>query len=77
MGPRIPVEERLETKLVRRPNGCIEFTGKLDSHGYGSIWRDGKLCLVHRVVWELDAAPAAARPSSKKTLRCLPANWPR
>jgi hypothetical protein len=36
---------------------CKETLWSLDSHGYGHVWRNGKLCLHHRVVWEMLKSP--------------------
>lgn len=48
----------LKTRLLERSkasggNGCIEWTGSIDSDGYGSILVDGKLIGAHRAAWEV------------------------
>ena len=32
-------------------SACVEWTGSLDSHGYGLKRIDGRLQLVHRLAW--------------------------
>jgi hypothetical protein len=55
-------------------NGCLEWTGHVNSSGYGQAKRDGKECLVHRWAWEYWRGPI---PKGKKVLhkcdntRCL------
>ena len=45
--------ERLWRRSVVRDTGCIEWTGALDSHGYGRIRiNQGLLEGTHRVAWE-------------------------
>jgi hypothetical protein len=44
----------LETRFwhnVNKTADCWEWTGKLDSHGYGYIMREGKMSLAHRIAW--------------------------
>lgn len=45
-----------ERKLLRKPNGCVEYTGAR-SHGYGRVKRSGKMLLAHRYAWELVNGP--------------------
>jgi hypothetical protein len=47
------VQERLERRLVRMPNGCLEWTGYRQPGGYGRINVRGHQELVHRVAWGL------------------------
>ena len=46
------VAARLAARLVRRPNGCLEWTGST-VRGYGRLWVDGRTELTHRVAWSL------------------------
>jgi hypothetical protein len=39
--------------VVRKPSGCYEFVGKLNGHGYGVIYYDGKQRTAHRLSWAL------------------------
>lgn len=58
--PCVPVEGRLQAKLVENENGCLEFTGYLTPKGYGQIrvgGRSGGSHLTHRVAWELVNGP--------------------
>ena len=48
--------ERLTAKLVRRPNGCLEWTG-LNHLGYGRISVANKTIATHRLAWELANGP--------------------
>ena len=52
-----PAAERLASKLVRMPNGCLEWTGYTDRGGYGRIGVNGKLVGTHRLAWELAFGP--------------------
>jgi len=56
--PRPPsVMERFTAHLEERPNGCVEWTGGLDDHGYGRISVNGKNVYTHRFAWELVNGP--------------------
>jgi hypothetical protein len=46
----------LAVRLVRMPNGCLEWTGAT-SCGYGNIRIKGKTVKTHRLVWELVNGP--------------------
>ena len=48
--------ERLAARLVRMPNGCLEWTGTT-AHGYGRIWVNDALAATHRLAWELVNGP--------------------
>lgn len=61
--PRKDVSDRFLSKVRRNDNGCWEWTGSLDGHGYGSLqvydpvlkrWR---LAKAHRVAYELHIGP--------------------
>lgn len=58
-GPRRPLADRLAARLVRMPNGCLEWTGFRQPNGYGQIGTgEGKRSrVVHRVAWELVNGP--------------------
>ena len=45
--------ERLAARLVRRPNGCLEWTGYTNRDGYGTIKVNYMTILTHRFAWEL------------------------
>lgn len=49
--------ERLTARLVRMPNGCLEWTGSKFWTGYGQIKVDGKNMKTHRFAWELANGP--------------------
>ena len=55
--------ESLLKRIYRRvekspdPNGCWAWTGPVNSKGYGSIFVNGRLQLVHRVSYELFNGP--------------------
>lgn len=51
--PVPPPAERLLARLVRMPNGCLEWTGAVDGDGYGNIRVNSKNMLTHRFAWEL------------------------
>lgn len=53
-----PAAERLASKLVSMPSGCIEFVGYRDRGGYGTILGgNGKKQQAHRLSWELCHGP--------------------
>ena len=49
--------ERLTAGLVRKPNGCLEWTGAADPRGYGRIYANGRHVQTHRLAWELAHGP--------------------
>jgi hypothetical protein len=54
------VAERLAAKLVRMPNGCLEWIGYRLPAGYGLIGRGGTGAgreLTHRMAWMLAYGP--------------------
>ncbi len=48
----IPVFERLCKRLLRHPNGCLEWRGSRSGNGYGVITIDYKSVGTHRAMWE-------------------------
>lgn len=60
-----PLEERLKARLVRRPNGCLEWTGHTIRKGYGQILNDAaaiaegrpKQIGTHKAAWEIVHGP--------------------
>ena len=51
-------KERFFSKTKRDPKtGCLEWTGALDSDGYGVYWLDGGTSRAHRVAWEIEHGP--------------------
>lgn len=49
--------ERLEWLLERNENGCLVWTGHVNSTGHGQMGVDGKATLVHRLAWSLARGP--------------------
>lgn len=49
--------ERLYSRLVFDPSGCLLWTGTTDKNGYGVVWVDGKYRRIHRVMWEMYEEP--------------------
>ena len=47
---------RLYERLVRMPNGCLEWTGA-HSHGYGVLTAGGKNIYTHRLAWQIVNGP--------------------
>jgi hypothetical protein len=50
------LRERLLSRLVIDPSGCLLWTGAT-SYGYGRIYVNGRLLPVHRVMWEMFESP--------------------
>lgn len=50
--PSYPHPENLLRRLVFLPDGCIEYTGNRNEHGYGRVNKDGRRVMVHRVTYE-------------------------
>lgn len=46
------LQERIEEKVVIRPNGCHHWVGARGRGGYGAITWKGKTRVVTRVLWE-------------------------
>ena len=55
--PVIPHEERLTAGLERKPNGCLEWTGRPNTNGYGRIRVEGRQIFTHRLAWTLANGP--------------------
>lgn len=54
--------DELIAKLEQTSEGsreCIYWPGKVDSRGRARVWADGKLKLVHRILWERKHGPIA------------------
>ncbi len=51
------LRDRLFSRLMIDPSGCVLWTGAVNSGGYGTIWSDGRNRLVHRVMYEMFAGP--------------------
>ena len=45
--------ERLAAELVRMPNGCLEWTGRVDRKNYGMTSINNKRIFTHRLAWML------------------------
>lgn len=56
-----PISERLNERLVKMENGCIEWVGSVDSEGYGKLKRyrsgPGSSTRAHRVAYEIKNGP--------------------
>lgn len=51
-------ELRILDRSVPEPTtGCFLWAGAINGHGYGSIWRSGKVFAAHRVAWEQERGP--------------------
>jgi len=51
------LEERLLSRIMKRENGCWEWTGACNSGGYGQLCVLGHMRRVHRVAYELWNGP--------------------
>jgi len=58
-GPRCPLllEKLFEGKFIIRPSGCHEWQGAINAAGYGQVKRDGKMLMVHRLMYEMRVGP--------------------
>lgn len=56
IGERVPVGQRFWQKVIKG-DGCWEWQGCKQSHGYGQIRIDHKSKLSHRVSWEMVNGP--------------------
>lgn len=50
---KLPAEDRFRARLVKLPNGCIEWTGSTVTGGYGQIYVDRQWWRTHRLAWTL------------------------
>lgn len=48
---------RLNYGSEAKPNGCVEWSGAIGSHGYGSLNIKGKIFSTHRLSFELAYGP--------------------
>jgi hypothetical protein len=54
----MPLAERLEySSIPVTESGCLLWFGASQDEGYGTLVRDGKYLLAHRVAWELAFGP--------------------
>lgn len=54
---KMPGDPRFWALVDRDGDGCWEWCGALDGHGYGRTWRDGGRFLAHRRAWECVNGP--------------------
>lgn len=52
-----PVADRLAARLALTNEGCLNFTGWTDVHGYGRFKVDGVMRKPHRIAYELWVGP--------------------
>ena len=57
MGKPRPIRERLLSRLLIDPSGCLLWTGRIDRYGYGNIASGRRMVKVHRVMYELFVGP--------------------
>ena len=50
-------EDILSRYTKKTASGCVEWERSVSSHGYGSIYVDGKKVLAHRVAWMCSNGP--------------------
>lgn len=55
--PILSPADRLDARLIQRPNGCLEWTGARRPLGYGQISVEGKTVGTHRLAWTLANGP--------------------
>jgi hypothetical protein len=48
------IMEYIFNRMRCNDNGCWEFTGRLNTMGYGQIVYQGKFQLIHRISWRLN-----------------------
>ena len=53
------IPQRIQDQIQKRENGCWEWTGAQDTHGYGQVQIAGRMRLVHRFVYEQLVGPIA------------------
>lgn len=49
--------ENMRNKIRETPTGCWEWTGAIQSRGYGSVGHGGKIHLTHRLAYEMLRGP--------------------
>lgn len=62
MVERDDVVGRILERCRRTKAGCLEWTGRLNEGGYGTIGWQGKHWLVHRAIWTVQVGPLPAWP---------------
>ena len=53
--------EYFSDKTVRAENGCLLWTGRVESEGYGQLRVGGRLTMAHRHLWEVINGPLPDR----------------
>lgn len=48
-----PIEEGFWPLVSKQASGCWEWIGRLDQHGYGEFFHDGRSWKAHRLAWVL------------------------
>jgi len=51
------IAERFWSHVVTMPNGCMEWTGRIDRKGYGRVTVNSEHLAAHRFAWELANGP--------------------
>lgn len=54
----LPLKERFDLQYTPEPNsGCWLWVGQINTRGYGTLSKDGRRTLAHRVSYELHKGP--------------------
>lgn len=51
------IRARILAKCVKRPEGCVEWTGYKIHSGYGTISWNSRQWVVHRAMWTVEVGP--------------------
>lgn len=51
------IVSKLFDRLVKTEQGCLEFTGALDTSGYGIVWYEGRNKGAHIITYEYYKGP--------------------
>lgn len=51
------IQSKLFDRLVAKDNGCLEFTGALDTGRYGIVWKEGRNRGAHILTYEHHNGP--------------------
>src|SRR3990167_2985990 len=50
----------IDNSMPEPTSGCFLWLGAINGHGYGSVWRAGRVLAAPRLVWEEEDGPVPA-----------------
>lgn len=54
---RKTLQQRFDEKVEKQADGCWRWVGAIQKAGYGCLWNGERVCLAHRIAYELFVGP--------------------